>query len=33
LGTSESSAVAREETDYVRRLSSRTTAGDIQLFK
>ncbi len=32
LGTGESVAVAREETEYVRRLSTRTTAGDIQLF-
>jgi chemotaxis protein CheD len=32
LGTTESSAVAREETDYVSRLSSRTMAGEIQLF-
>lgn len=32
LGTSESSAVAREETEYVTRLSSRATAGEIQLF-
>ena len=33
LGTNELTAVAREETEYVRRLSSRTTGGDIQLFK
>jgi hypothetical protein len=32
LGTSESRAVAREETEYVSRLSTRTTAGDIELF-
>jgi chemotaxis protein CheD len=32
LGTGESSAVAREETEYVSRLSSRTMAGVIQLF-
>lgn len=32
LGTGESSAVAREETEYVSRLSSRTMAGEIQLF-
>ena len=32
LGTGESSAVAREETEYVSRLSSRTTAGEIELF-
>ena len=32
LGTGESSAVAREETEYVGRLSSRTMAGEIQLF-
>ena len=33
LGTSESSAVARDENEYVRRLSTRSTGGDIQLFK
>lgn len=32
LGTSESSAVAREEKDYVSRLSQRSTGGEIQLF-
>jgi len=32
LGTGESSAVAREEKEYVSRLSSRTMAGEIQLF-
>jgi chemotaxis protein CheD len=32
LGTSESSAIAREETEYVSRLSVRTTGGEIQLF-
>ena len=32
LGTSESFAVAREEKEYVTRLSSRKVAGDIQLF-
>lgn len=32
LGTGESYAVAREETEYVSRLSSRTMAGEIQLF-
>ena len=32
LGTGESFAVAREETEYVSRLSSRTMAGEIQLF-
>jgi chemotaxis protein CheD len=32
LGTSESSAVASEENDYVNRLSSRSTGGEIQLF-
>jgi chemotaxis protein CheD len=32
LGTSESSAVAREERDYVSRLSQRSTGGEIQLF-
>lgn len=32
LGTSESYAVVREETEYVSRLSSRTTAGEIELF-
>jgi chemotaxis protein CheD len=32
LGTGESYAVAREETEYVSRLSSRSTAGEIQLF-
>ena len=33
LGTSESSAIARDENEYVRRLSTRSTGGDIQLFK
>lgn len=33
LGTSESSAVARDENEYVNRLSTRSTGGDIQLFK
>ena len=32
LGTSEVFAVAREETEYVSRLSSRSTGGDIELF-
>lgn len=32
LGTGDSYAVAREETEYVSRLSSRTMAGEIQLF-
>jgi chemotaxis protein CheD len=32
LGNSESYAVAREETEYGSRLSSRTIAGEIQLF-
>jgi chemotaxis protein CheD len=32
LGTGESFAIAREETEYVSRLSSRTMAGEIQLF-
>jgi hypothetical protein len=32
LGTGESLAIAREETEYVNRLSSRTMAGEIQLF-
>ena len=32
LGTSESKAVAREETAYVSRLSTRSVAGEIQLF-
>ena len=32
LGTGESYAVAREETEYVSRLSSRTAAGEIELF-
>jgi chemotaxis protein CheD len=32
LGTGESYAVAREETEYVSRLSTRTMAGEIQLF-
>jgi chemotaxis protein CheD len=32
LGTSESSAVAREEKDYVSRLSQRSIGGEIQLF-
>ena len=32
LGTSESSAVAREETEYVSRLSSRKAGGEIELF-
>lgn len=32
LGTGETSAVAREETEYVSRLSSRSMAGEIQLF-
>jgi chemotaxis protein CheD len=32
LGTGESYAVVREETEYVSRLSSRTMAGEIQLF-
>ncbi len=32
LGTGESFAVAREETEYVSRLSSRATGGDIELF-
>jgi chemotaxis protein CheD len=33
LGASELSAVAREENEYVSRLSTRSTGGDIQLFK
>ena len=32
LGSGESSAVAREEKDYVSRLSQRSTGGEIQLF-
>jgi chemotaxis protein CheD len=32
LGTSDSSAVAREERDYVSRLSQRSTGGEIDLF-
>ena len=32
LGTSEVKAVAREETAYVSRLSTRSTAGEIELF-
>jgi chemotaxis protein CheD len=32
LGTNETSAIAREEKEYVSRLSSRTMAGEIQLF-
>jgi chemotaxis protein CheD len=32
LGTGESPAVAREETEYVSRLSSRTMAGEVELF-
>lgn len=32
LGTGETSAIAREETEYVNRLSSRTMGGEIQLF-
>jgi chemotaxis protein CheD len=32
LGSGESKAVAREETEYVSRLSTRTMAGEIQLF-
>jgi chemotaxis protein CheD len=32
LGNADASSVAREETEYVSRLSSRTTAGDIELF-
>jgi chemotaxis protein CheD len=32
LGTGESSAIAREEKEYVSRLSQRSTAGEIQLF-
>lgn len=32
LGTGESTAVAREETEYGSRLSTRTMAGEIQLF-
>jgi chemotaxis protein CheD len=32
LGTSDSKAVAREETAYVSRLSTRTMAGEISLF-
>jgi chemotaxis protein CheD len=32
LGTGETYAVAREENEYVSRLSSRTMAGEIQLF-
>jgi chemotaxis protein CheD len=32
LGSGESYAVAREETEYASRLSSRTTSGEIQLF-
>jgi len=32
LGTGESSAVAREEKDYVSRLSQRSAGGEIQLF-
>ncbi len=33
LGTGESSAIAREERDYVSRLSQRSTGGEIQLFE
>lgn len=33
LGASELSAVARDENEYVSRLSTRSTGGDIQLFK
>lgn len=32
LGSGESKAVAREETEYVSRLSTKTMAGEIQLF-
>lgn len=32
LGSGESKAVAREETDYVSRLSTKSMAGEIQLF-
>jgi chemotaxis protein CheD len=32
LGTGDSYAVAREENEYVNRLSSRSTGGDIELF-
>ena len=32
LGASETSVIAREENEYVNRLSSRTMAGEIQLF-
>lgn len=32
LGTSESKAVAREETAYVSRLSTRSVAGEIEMF-
>jgi chemotaxis protein CheD len=32
LGSSETHAVAREETEYASRLSSNTTAGEIELF-
>lgn len=32
LGTNETSAIAREEKEYVSRLSSRSMAGEIQLF-
>jgi len=32
LGTGESSAVAREENEYVSRLSKRSAGGDIELF-
>ncbi len=32
LGSSETNAIEREETEYASRLSSRTTAGEIELF-
>ena len=32
LGSGESNIIVREETEYASRLSSRTTAGEIQLF-
>jgi chemotaxis protein CheD len=33
LGSGESFAVARDETEYARRLASHATAGDIELFQ
>ncbi len=32
LGTSDSSVIARDESEYARRLSSHSTAGEIELF-